>query len=172
MGAEIAAMSVAACGVANKYGNDTRKPLERDLDEFRRRQIQQDIAQNQAAAGNVQDQVRGLVGQRRRLMIDEAQSIPKEIYMTKRLVRVFLVDPNESVPLDSSMLYKSDEKLTDLTDQELFFEIPVQELLTKHNALRATLIDKAASKRSNKDVLLEPAKIRDLTMTVLVLETW
>jgi len=78
----------------------------------------------------------------------------------------------ESVPLDSSMLYKSDEKLTDLTDQELFFEIPVQELLTKHNALRATLLDKAATKRSNKDVMLEPAKIRDLTMTVLVLETW
>ena len=161
---EMAAMSVAACGLANKYGAGTNllaaKPKEWG-----------GIPDN---AGRVMEEhLRGINPPRKRLMLDEAQEVPKFFYMTKkRLVRVFLVDPNESVPLGSSMLYKSDEKLTDLTDQELFFEIPVQELLTKHNALRATLLDKAATKRSNKDVMLEPAKIRDLTMTVLVLETW
>lgn len=162
---EMAAMSVAACGVANKYGNDTRKPLEK---EFAAHQQRQGVLAQLGAA------VRGNPNPRRRLMLDEAQDVPGEIFksMSKRLVRVFLVDPNESVPLDASMLYKSEEKLTDLTDQELFFEIPVQELLTKHNALRVTLVDKAGTKRSNKDVMLEPAKIRDLTMTVLVLETW
>jgi hypothetical protein len=161
---EMAAMSTAACGLANKYGAGA---VQRGgaLDDYNspKNQLQEMIAQ----AGGA---LRGMP--RNRLMLDEAQSPPKSTFMTKRLVRVFLVDPNESVPLDSSMLYKSDEKLTDLTDQELFFEIPVQELLTKHNALRATLLDKAATKRSNKDVMLEPAKIRDLTMTVLVLETW
>jgi hypothetical protein len=174
---EMAAMSTALCGLANKYGNggeDLRQAHQKHMREELRRipsQIQlagNSDAQNQAVA-NV---LRGVP--LRRLMLDEAQNVPSEIFksMSKRLVRVFLVDPNASIPLDASMLYKSEEKLTDLTDQELFFEMPVQELLAKHNALRVTLVDKEASKRSNKDVLLEPAKIRDLTMTVLVLETW
>ncbi len=85
----------------------------------------------------------------------------------RRLVQVYIVDPNENVPLDKAVLYKGDEKLTDLTDQELYFEIPVQELLTKHNALRVTLLDKDATKRSDKDRFLEPAKIRDLRMAVI-----
>jgi hypothetical protein len=174
---EMAAMSTALCGLANKYGNggeDLRQAHQKHMREELRRipsQIQlagNSDAQNQAVA-NV---LRGVP--LRRLMLDEAQNVPSEIFksMSKRLVRVFLVDPNASIPLDASMLYKSEEKLTDLTDQELFFEMPVQELLAKHNALRVTLVDKEASKLSNKDVLLEPAKIRDLTMTVLVLETW
>jgi hypothetical protein len=162
---EMAAMSTALCGLANKYGNGGE-----DLRQAHQKQMRlQD--QNQTVA-NV---LRGVPLQR--LMMTDSQDpnyLAKPLLksMSKRLVRVFLVDPNASIPLDASMLYKSEEKLTDLTDQELFFEMPVQELLAKHNALRVTLVDKEASKRSNKDVLLEPAKIRDLTMTVLVLETW
>jgi hypothetical protein len=177
---EMAAMSTALCGLANKYGNggeDLRQAHQKHMREELRRipsQIQlagNSDAQNQAVA-NV---LRGVPLQR--LMMTDSQDpnyLAKPLLksMSKRLVRVFLVDPNASIPLDASMLYKSEEKLTDLTDQELFFEMPVQELLAKHNALRVTLVDKEASKRSNKDVLLEPAKIRDLTMTVLVLETW
>jgi len=161
---EMAAMSTAFCGLANKYGaGGTIAPVGAHGLLAKPKDWDQRMGQNlmQLARGGYQpvDTSAGI-------------SILTQKSMSKRLVRVFLVDPNESVPLDSSMLYKSDEKLTDLTDQELFFEIPVQELLTKHNALRVTLVDKAGSKRSNKDVMLEPAKIRDLTMTVLVLETW
>jgi hypothetical protein len=163
---EMAAMSTALCGLANKYGNGGE-----DLRQAHQKHMRAQVDQNQAVA-NV---LRGVPLQR--LMMTDSQDpnyLAKPLLksMSKRLVRVFLVDPNASIPLDASMLYKSEEKLTDLTDQELFFEMPVQELLAKHNALRVTLVDKEASKRSNKDVLLEPAKIRDLTMTVLVLETW
>jgi hypothetical protein len=163
---EMAAMSTALCGLANKYGNGGE-----DLRQAHQKHMRAQVDQNQAVA-NV---LRGVPLQR--LMMTDSQDpnyLAKPLLksMSKRLVRVFLVDPNASIPLDASMLFKSEEKLTDLTDQELFFEMPVQELLAKHNALRVTLVDKEASKRSNKDVLLEPAKIRDLTMTVLVLETW
>jgi hypothetical protein len=163
---EMAAMSAAAYGIANKYGKSGE-----DLRQAHQKQMRAQQDQNQTVA-NV---LRGVPLQR--LMAGDSQDpnyLAKPLLksMSKRLVRVFLVDPNASIPLDASMLYKSEEKLTDLTDQELFFEMPVQELLAKHNALRVTLVDKEASKRSNKDVLLEPAKIRDLTMTVLVLETW
>jgi len=165
---EMAAMSVAACGLANKYGAGTNllaaKPKEWDQPGL----ITNAAHQRNQASSHLMRLAQGYEP----VNPNAGISILTKSMPTKRLVRVFLVDPNESVPLDSSMLYKSDEKLTDLTDQELFFEIPVQELLTKHNALRATLLDKAATKRSNKDVMLEPAKIRDLTMTVLVLETW
>jgi hypothetical protein len=163
---EMAAMSAAAYGIANKYGNGGE-----DLRQAHQKHMRAQLDQNQAVA-NV---LRGVPLQR--LMAGDSQDpnyLAKPLLksMSKRLVRVFLVDPNASVPLESSMLFKCEEKLTDLTDQELFFEMPVQELLAQHNALRVTLVDKEASKRSNKDVLLEPAKIRDLTMTVLVLETW
>jgi hypothetical protein len=158
---EIAALSTAAMGVANKYGNGEPNEFRKQLRDYEVNQRLENHAKQGLGLMNT------AVGSR---PVNPNAGIPT--LMSKRLVRVFLVDPNESVPLDASMLYKSDEKLTDLTDQELFFEIPVQELLAKHNALRVTTVDKAGSKRSNKDVFLEPAKIRDLTMTVLVLETW
>jgi hypothetical protein len=162
---EMAAMSTALCGLANKYGNGGE-----DLRQAHQKHMRAQVDQNQAVAAVL----RGGVLSSRDWEAQDPNRLGKPLIksMSKRLVRVFLVDPNASVPLESSMLFKCEEKLTDLTDQELFFEMPVQELLAQHNALRVTLVDKEASKRSNKEVLLEPAKIRDLTMTVLVLETW
>jgi hypothetical protein len=49
----------------------------------------------------------------------------------------------------------------------LFFEIPVQELLAKHNEYRLTLTDKKASAKAGKDVMLEALRIRDLKMVVV-----
>jgi hypothetical protein len=86
---------------------------------------------------------------------------------TARIVKVFIADPNENLPLDKRVLYAGDEKLTDLTDQELFFDVPMAELLAKHNALRATTIDKKQEAKSGRDVFLEPARIRDLKMVVV-----
>src|ERR1051326_5789570 len=61
----------------------------------------------------------------------------------RRIVQVFIADPNESVPLENSLLYQ-DEKphLTDLTDQELFFEIDIRSILEKHNKYRVTVVNK------------------------------
>lgn len=83
---------------------------------------------------------------------------------TRRLVKVVIVDPNENIPLDQCALYNGAEKITDATDQELFFEIDINNLLTKHNEARVKLIDKKVKERTE---YLEPAKIRDLKMVVV-----
>lgn len=84
----------------------------------------------------------------------------------RRIVQVFIVDPNENIPLDKSLLYQSEEPFfTDLTDQELFFEIDIKGILDKHNEYRVTVTDKDKSSRDNQ-IKLEKAKIRDLKMVV------
>lgn len=83
---------------------------------------------------------------------------------TRRLVQVLIADPNDNVPLDDCLLYKGDQKLTDLTDQELFFEIDIKSILDAHNAKRGKLVNKAVKERTE---YLEPARIRDLKMTVV-----
>lgn len=90
----------------------------------------------------------------------------KEEDMTdqRRLVKVLIVDPEEEIPLDRCLLYNGEEHLTDLTDEELFFEIPVKELLDKHNEYRETV-----EKDTNRDKVefLKPVRIRDLRMVVV-----
>lgn len=103
-------------------------------------------------------------------LIDQHQA--KETKVTTRIVRVIIMDPNESIPLNDRVLFKGDEQLTDLTDQELFFEIDVAGALRSHNEKRARTLDKKASERSGKDVFLEPARIRDLKMVVVNVATF
>lgn len=89
----------------------------------------------------------------------------KESVMSdRRYVRVLVVDPNENIPLDQCMLYAGEEKLTDLTDEELFFELEIKTLLAAHNAKRVKVIDKKVKERTEH---LEPAKVRDLKMVVV-----
>lgn len=82
----------------------------------------------------------------------------------RRLVQVFIADPNENIPLEQSLLYSGEQKLTDATDQELFFEIDIKGILDKHNEKRVKIADKKIKERTE---YLEPAKIRDLKMVVV-----
>ena len=87
---------------------------------------------------------------------------------TRRIVQVFIADPNDNVPLDKSVLYTGEQKLTDLNDTELFFEVPnLQDLIKSHNTVRSSTLDKDASKKAGKDIFLDPVKIRDLKMVVV-----
>jgi hypothetical protein len=79
---------------------------------------------------------------------------------SKRIVRVYVVDPNPNVPIEDSLLYKMDEQFTDKTDRELYFDIPIKDLLKKHNAKRERITDKDGK-------FLKAAKIRDLKMVVV-----
>jgi hypothetical protein len=101
----------------------------------------------------------------------QAQAInqPKEktAMSTARIVKVFIADSNENLPLEKRVLYSGDEKLTDLTDQELFFDVPIAELLAKHNEVRKSTVDKAQAEKFGRDIFLEPARIRDLKMVVV-----
>lgn len=86
------------------------------------------------------------------------------ISVNRRIVKVIIVDPDDRVPLDQCILYSGEEKLTDLTDQELFFEIEIKSLLDEHNKTRVKIIDKEIKERTEN---LEPIKIRDLRMVVI-----
>lgn len=87
-----------------------------------------------------------------------------EVMSSRRLIQVLIADPNENVPLDMCLLHKGEQKLTDLTDQELFFEIDIKTILDAHNEKRIKLVDKKVKERTEN---LEPARIRDLKMTVV-----
>lgn len=84
----------------------------------------------------------------------------------KRLVRVLVVDPDENVPVGKSVLHDGKEQLTDLTDEELFFEIELKDALAKHNEYRQTIRDKEIKDREE---FLEPCRIRDLSMFVVTI---
>ena len=93
----------------------------------------------------------------------------KEKPMPRRIIQDFIADPDDNVPLEKSMLFAGDQKLTDATDQELFFEIDMRTVLDQHNKVRTTLIDKKIKDRTE---YLEPAKIRDLKMVVVTVATF
>lgn len=84
--------------------------------------------------------------------------------VVRRFARVIIVDPNENVPLEDAVLFNGDEKLTDATDQELFFEIDVKGLLDKHNEKRTKIVDKSVKDRTE---YLPAARMRDLKMVVI-----
>lgn len=84
----------------------------------------------------------------------------------RRLVQVFIADPDVNVPLAESLLYTGEQKLTDATDQELFFEVDIKNILEAHNEKRVKLPNKTVKERVE---LLEPARIRDLKMVVVTI---
>lgn len=85
---------------------------------------------------------------------------------TKRLVRVIIADADDNIPVEDALLYSGHETFTDKTDQELFFDIPIGELLKAHNEKRVKIRDKDVRDREE---FLEPARIRDLDMVVLTI---
>ena len=87
----------------------------------------------------------------------------------RRLVQVFIVDPDQDLPLENALLYTGEQGLTELTDQELFFEIDIKTILEKHNKTRAKTLDKETMKITGKEAFLDPVRIRDLKMTVVEL---
>ncbi len=91
---------------------------------------------------------------------------------TMRIVKVFIADSNVNIPLDKRVLYSGTEKLTDLTDQELFFEVSIGELLSAHNSYRSSVLDRAASDKFGRNIYLEPVRIRDLKMVVVDVATF
>lgn len=93
----------------------------------------------------------------------------KENESMRRLVRVIVIDPDENLPVEHSVLYMGEEEVTDLTDEELFYELELKSLLTTHNSLRQGVINKKASKNKDKDVYLDDVRIKDLKMVVLTL---
>lgn len=90
-----------------------------------------------------------------------------------RVVRVFLVDTDDRVPVDQRVLHKSEEMITDATDDELFFKIPVQTLLDEHNRKRSTMEwEEATSSGTHRRNGLKELRIRDLSMQVATIASF
>jgi hypothetical protein len=102
----------------------------------------------------------------------ETQKVKPAMPTPVRIVKVFIADTDERLPLNKRVLHTGEEQLTDLTDQELFFEVPIAELLKTHNALRMQTIDKKAAAKSDHEVFLEPVRIRDLKMVVVTVASF
>lgn len=100
--------------------------------------------------------------------VRELQQQRKEDQMaaptTRRLVQVIVADPDPKLPLDKALMYKGAEQFTDLTNEELFYELDIKGILAKHNEQRVTVVDKTVKDRTE---MLEPARVRDLKMVVV-----
>lgn len=105
----------------------------------------------------------------------QAAQQPKKVKAmpTLRIVKVVIADPNPSLPLDKRVLYSGPETTTDATDQELFYELPIKQLLDDHNAVRTATPDKSRPTGPNSEPhMLEPLRIRDLKMVVIDIATF
>jgi hypothetical protein len=91
----------------------------------------------------------------------------KEPTIDLRIVKVVIADVDKNLPVASRVLFQGEEQVTELTDEELFFEVPIVDLLKKHNELRAKNLNKADTSKAGKDVFLEPIRVRDLRMVVV-----
>lgn len=104
-------------------------------------------------------------------IVDQLVAAAEEQLMARklRIVQVFIVDPNENVSLEDCLLYKGEAKMTDLENNELFFELDIKDILAKHNEKRIKMVNKLIKDRVE---YLEPAKIRDLKMNVVDIATF
>ena len=85
----------------------------------------------------------------------------------RRIVLVTVVDPDPKVPADHSLLYMSPGWfVTDCNNDELKMSLDIRALLDRHNAYREQVVDREASKGRAQSVYLEPAKFRDLQISV------
>lgn len=82
---------------------------------------------------------------------------------SRRIVEIYITDPDPSVPIDKAVLYHADRFATELVDSELFMRVGITDLLDKHNAVRATTRDK---RYAESEVFLEPVTGKELRYTV------
>jgi hypothetical protein len=89
------------------------------------------------------------------LLTGKAYAYAWEEHMTsaRRIVQIYVVDPDEAVPVDRALLYQDGPRLTDATDDELRYGLNLPALLEKHNAYRV-------------ESGLEPARIRDIKIEI------
>lgn len=98
------------------------------------------------------------------------EKIMAEVKNTTRVVQVYIADvTSEHVPLVDRILYKSEQFLTDSTNEELFFSIAIKDLLDKHNEKRSKIVNPDIKDRTEH---LKPIRIRDLRMTVVQVATF
>lgn len=104
-----------------------------------------------------------------RLLANKSQILEEKVkpMITQRVVQVFILDPDKSIPLDKRLLYTGPQHFTDMSDQDLFFDVEIKSILSKHNEYRLTVLDKKKSTTTEK-VYLEAVRVSELKMVVSV----
>lgn len=110
-----------------------------------------------------EEELRRRVQQAQQAAMKGPQEMPQP---TLRLVQIFIADTDPMVPLAERLLHQTAPTVTDLTDQELFYDLPIRDILDAHNAKRVKLYDKRVKDRTQ---MLEPLRIRDLKMNVVTI---
>jgi hypothetical protein len=77
----------------------------------------------------------------------------------KRYVSIWIIDQDETVPLENSILYEKPMVFTDKTPDEIRAGIPLLSLLETHNKFRETLKDKDGK-------VLKKIRLRDLQIII------
>jgi len=97
--------------------------------------------------------------------------MPKVNEESRRYVQVFVVDADSKIPLSKAVLYKGEPQMTDLSNEELFFTIPMMDLLKAHNEFRKSHVveDEFVSTEKSRKRHLKPIRIKDLSMTVVTI---
>jgi len=89
--------------------------------------------------------------------------------VTKRLVQVFVVDPDKRVDDEHSVVHKSEVMVSSKTNEELFYDVDWKAVLAAHNTYRASVVHDDRSEVRGKDIHLKPVKVSDLERQVVVL---
>lgn len=79
--------------------------------------------------------------------------------VARRYVSIWIIDQDENVPLEKSLIYEKTMLWTDKTPDELRADIPLNALLEKHNKLRETL-------KNKEDKPLKRIRLRDLQVII------
>jgi hypothetical protein len=89
--------------------------------------------------------------------------------MSRRLIIRSIIDRDRRVPVGKALVYCDPVPvLSDLSDTDLWLEIPVLDLLAKHNATRILIEDLEESRKRGFKVTLPEILLDDLQRAVLV----
>lgn len=82
---------------------------------------------------------------------------------SERVVQIYVADLDQNLPLDKRLIWQSEPIFTDLTDNDLWFDMAVviTEKLGEHNKYRLTVRNKSIKDREQ---MLEEIRPRDLSV--------
>jgi hypothetical protein len=107
----------------------------------------------------VDDLIHEVVSPKSESIDQEIQELPNMPQISRRVVQLFILDPDPKVPNENSLVWEGKTKVTDLSDEELWFDegvnsgAQIREQLKKHNLKR-------------KELELEEVRLRDLQRKV------
>ena len=92
--------------------------------------------------------------------------------MSRRIVRLFVYDPDERVSDDEALIWNTEEPfVTSVSESDLWIEFggDLMEYLGHHNDKRGETLDQEESRIRGHDVFLPPITLADVVKKVVVI---